>query len=303
MSPGSGPAPSPPEGAKGRQAIDKNNPMMPIAWTWRRDVGAKGRVFTSTIGGAMAGKDDWANEGMRRMFVNACYWTLGMEDQIPAKADVTPVLQPNPFRRGVKPQEALQKGLTQLEGKKRTILFYGNSMIERLLEHGEMEARLQIALPEEKLKIRSLAWTGDEVGNRLRLEGYAKHMKNLLAEWPANTIVLGYGMNEAFAGEAGLSEFREHYVAHLKQLSGPASRSTASCCCPRPQRREPTREIYSKAIAELAAEHNANFIDLHTLTKNKADELTDVQGIHLNDKGNSLVGRKLAEELLDFARS
>ena len=49
------------------------------------------------------------------------------------------------------------------------LLFYGNSMIERLLEHGGMEARLQIATSGKDLKIRSLAWTGDEVGNRLRL--------------------------------------------------------------------------------------------------------------------------------------
>ena len=72
------------------------------------------------------------------------------------------------------------------------VLFYGNSMVERLLEHGELEARLQIAKPSSGLKIRSFAWTGDEVGNRLRLEGYAKHMKNLIAEWPARTLVLGY---------------------------------------------------------------------------------------------------------------
>ena len=52
-----------------------------------------------------------------------------------------------------------------------SLLFYGNSMIERLLEHGGMEARLQIATSGKELKIRSLAWTGDEVGNRLRLEG------------------------------------------------------------------------------------------------------------------------------------
>ncbi|MDG1354967.1 MAG: hypothetical protein P8P90_01860, partial [Opitutales bacterium] len=64
-------------------------------------------------------------------------------------------------------------------GESPALLFYGNSMVERLLEHGGMEARLQIATSGKGLKIRSLAWTGDEVGNRLRLEGYPKHMKNL----------------------------------------------------------------------------------------------------------------------------
>ena len=115
----------------GPVAGKKNNPMMPIAWTWNRDVGAKGRVFTSTIGGSMAGKDDWANEAMRRMFVNACYWAVELEHKIPAKADVSPILQPNPFRRGVKPTEALKQAL-RLEEKKRTILFYGNSMVEHV---------------------------------------------------------------------------------------------------------------------------------------------------------------------------
>lgn len=283
MAPDSGPA-----------ASKKNNPMMPITWTYRRDVGAKGRVFTSTIGGAMAGKDDWANEGMRRMFVNACYWTLGLEEQIPAKSHVTPILQPNPFKRGVKPEEALQTGLTQLDKKNSTILFYGNSMIERILEQGMMEARLQIALPDAKLKIRSLAWTGDEVGNRLRLEGYAKHMKNLLNEWPANTIVLGYGMNEAFGGEAGLGAFREQYTAHLKQLSNIHPGANFVLLSPISSEKVNT-EIYSKAISDLAADNGATFIDLQTLTKQSG--LTS-NGIHLNAYGTGIVAKKLAEELL-----
>ena len=100
-----------------------------------------------------------------------------------------------------------------------TLLFYGNSMVERLLEHGEMEARMQIAMPNQGLKIRSLAWTGDEVGNRLRLEGYPKHMKNLIQKWPADFIVLGYGMNEAFSGSEGLAAFKQSYRTCLLYTS------------------------------------------------------------------------------------
>ena len=65
-----------------------------------------------------------------------------------------------------------------------TVLFYGGSLVERLLEQGELEARVQLAHPEKNLHFRSLAWTGDEVANRLRAEGYAAHMKELLAAWP-----------------------------------------------------------------------------------------------------------------------
>ena len=58
-----------------------------------------------------------------------------------------------------------------------TVLFYGNSMVERWCEQGELEALVQLAHPELKLHFRSLAWTGDEVGYRLRPEGYEEHMK------------------------------------------------------------------------------------------------------------------------------
>jgi len=62
-----------------------------------------------------------------------------------------------------------------------TILFYGNSMVERLLEHGELEAWLQLAHPGKNLIVRHVSWPGDEVGYQLRPDGYAEHLKMLLA--------------------------------------------------------------------------------------------------------------------------
>ncbi len=81
----------------------QNHPMLPVAWvkTYR---GA--RVFTTTMGASQ----DLLSEGLRRLLVNACYWTLGMEDRIPSKTDVRLVgdYRPLPFgfgayRKGVKP--------------------------------------------------------------------------------------------------------------------------------------------------------------------------------------------------------
>lgn len=194
----------------------------------------------------------------------------------------------------------------EAEDRDATILFYGNSMVERLLEQGEIEARLQIAMPDAGLKIRSLAWTGDEVGNRLRLEGYAKHLKNLIEEWPANTVVLGYGLNESFAGDAGIEDFRKQYTAHLAQLSrvhpgarlillSPIAVEGASAA------RQAEVELYSQTIAELAQDHEAEFVDLFNLTKSgyaKSEVPLTNNGIHLNAEGNRLVARALAEELL-----
>ena len=188
----------------------------------------------------------------------------------------------------------------------RTILFYGNSMVERFLEQGELEARLQLANPALGLKVRSLAWTGDEVGHRLRLEGYAKHMKNLLTAWPASTIVLGYGLNESFAGEKGLPAFRAQYKAHLDQLKhqhpearfiflSPIAIEGASADAQR------NVALYSQTIAELATEHDATFVDLFTESQqaySHYEPLLTTNGIHLNQTGNSLLAPAIADAIV-----
>jgi type 1 glutamine amidotransferase len=87
-----------------------NDPMMPIAWTksYEGKGGRQGRVFTSTIGAA----NDLVAEGTRRLLVNACYWSVGLEDQIAEKSKVELVGNYQPsnfafkgFKRGVKPEE------------------------------------------------------------------------------------------------------------------------------------------------------------------------------------------------------
>lgn len=59
----------------------KNNPMMPIAWARRYEIpgGVPGRSFCSTIGASV----DLTNEAVRRLLVNAVYWCLHMEEEIP----------------------------------------------------------------------------------------------------------------------------------------------------------------------------------------------------------------------------
>jgi len=82
----------------------QNDPMMPVAWT-RSYTGTEGktaRVFTTTMGAAQ----DFASEGVRRLLVNASYWALGMEEQIPEQSDVAIVgaFEPSSFRNnGFKP--------------------------------------------------------------------------------------------------------------------------------------------------------------------------------------------------------
>jgi type 1 glutamine amidotransferase len=92
----------------------KNDPMMPIAWvkTYAGKDGRTGRVFTTTMGASQ----DLESAGLRRLLVNACYWSLGLEDKIPGKSKVDLVGEyktlpfgNNGFVKGVKPSDLVLK--------------------------------------------------------------------------------------------------------------------------------------------------------------------------------------------------
>lgn len=105
MEPTDPPAPAA-EDPKTHKTVDKNDPMMPVAWvrTYAGPSGKNSKVFTTTMGGSMAGKADWENEALRRLLVNAAYWCVGLEDKIPDKANVDFVgSADSPYKRGVKP--------------------------------------------------------------------------------------------------------------------------------------------------------------------------------------------------------
>ena len=86
----------------------KNMPMQPVVWVrnHKNESGTTNKVIVTTMGAAT----DLQNEGLRRVLVNAAYWTLGIS--VPDKADVRYVGEFKPsmygfdgFRKGVKPVE------------------------------------------------------------------------------------------------------------------------------------------------------------------------------------------------------
>jgi len=91
-----------------KQIQDINTPAMPIVWTrmHRNANGTVNRTLTSTIGSAT----DFADEGVRRLIVNAVYWGLTLN--VPANADVRVVDPYEPsfygfdaFRKGLRPAD------------------------------------------------------------------------------------------------------------------------------------------------------------------------------------------------------
>ena len=83
---------------------------LPVAWTktYTGDLGKTCKVFTTTMGHG----GDFKDEDFRRLLVNACYWGLGMEAGIPAKAKVDMIgeYDPRPIgfgghQKGLKPSD------------------------------------------------------------------------------------------------------------------------------------------------------------------------------------------------------
>jgi type 1 glutamine amidotransferase len=79
-------------------APDTSKRMMPIAWvkTYK-----SARVFDTTMGHA----GDFQNEGFRRLMVNACYWTAGLEKKISEKSSVALVGIYSPNEIGLNKQK------------------------------------------------------------------------------------------------------------------------------------------------------------------------------------------------------
>lgn len=61
-------------------------PVVPVAWrrTYTGETGNDSRVFATTLGASV----DFESEGVRRMLVNAVYWGLEMEEEIPDQPEV-----------------------------------------------------------------------------------------------------------------------------------------------------------------------------------------------------------------------
>ena len=87
-----------------------DTPTMPLAWTksYTGEQGITSRVFCTTMGASV----DLESAGLRRLLVNACYWCIGLENEITDKSEVDYVDEYNPtffgfgtFKRGMRPSD------------------------------------------------------------------------------------------------------------------------------------------------------------------------------------------------------
>ena len=189
------------------------------------------------------------------------------------------------------------------------IVFLGNTLVERAQVHGHIEAMLITANPGRKLTFRNLGWSADNVFGHSRAvfdaapRGFGK-LRKQVADTKPTVLVIGYGSNAAYEGEAGLSAFIAGYNRLLDALAETGARMALVSPIhlekkkpplPDPSSQNENLALYSAAISKLAAERKLFFVDLFKRLRagSKGEQLTS-NGIHLNALGYLMAGRLMS---------
>jgi lysophospholipase L1-like esterase len=181
------------------------------------------------------------------------------------------------------------------------VVLLGNALIEREQRYGYWETALTSRYPDRSIVFRNLGWSGDTVFGEARAgfgsvaEGF-QHLKEEVTAARPTVIIVGYGLNESFAGEAGLSHFRDGLGTLLDALSGTKAR-VVLLAPPRMEDRgrplpDPTAanrnvRLYADAIGDTAGKRGLPLVDLYGLigeVSSPAAPLTD-DGLHLTAWG------------------
>jgi glucose/arabinose dehydrogenase/lysophospholipase L1-like esterase len=206
------------------------------------------------------------------------------------------------------------------------ICIIGNTLGERMQYDGWLETVIQARFPKHELVFRNLAFSGDEVATRLRsknfgtpdewLSGLAApiggHEDNRFAgtNTQADVIFAFFGYNESYAGKAGLEQFKKQLVDWLththaqkyNRKSAPrvvlfspiGHEDLGNPDLPDGKENNQRIELYTKAMAEVAAANNATFVDLYTPSMKLYADIKaplTINGVHLNAEG----GRQIAQ--------
>jgi len=173
------------------------------------------------------------------------------------------------------------------------VALLGGAFIERLQTHGYLETAITAGLPEKDLTFRNLGWSGDTVWGDSRgvfgsrADGFKRLVKGVTETKPT-LLVICYGENEAYSGDAGLADFRRGLNALLDALKptnarvlllGPKKHENLGPPLPDPVHYNADLRKYTQVIAAVAHERGHAIIDLYDLPGR-----TD-NGLHLTEAG------------------
>jgi lysophospholipase L1-like esterase len=156
------------------------------------------------------------------------------------------------------------------------VVLIGSTLIEREQETGYWETALTSRFPKSNVTFRNLGWSGDTVfcDARAMFESPAvglQHLKEDLARLKPTVILVGYGMNESFEGEAGLPRFQKGLATLLDMLEStkarivilsPPPQEDIGWRLPDPAKHNRDLEIYANGLRLEAKERGHLFVDL-----------------------------------------
>lgn len=156
------------------------------------------------------------------------------------------------------------------------IVYLGNTFAERDANYGYLETLLTIQHPDISFTFRNLGWSGDTVWGDARArfgtraDGF-KHLKEHVLALKPTVILVAYGMNESFAGEAGLKEFEAGLNTLLDTLAetkakivliSPIPHENLGPPLPDPAKHNADLKLYRDVMATVAGSRKLLFVDL-----------------------------------------
>ncbi|MDO8544234.1 MAG: GDSL-type esterase/lipase family protein [Opitutaceae bacterium] len=222
------------------------------------------------------------------------FWKFGIYgDKAPQPKTTTPVVTQLPL--------ALRPG--------DRVVFIGNTLFDRGADYPHFEASLQVANPELKLVVRTLAWSADEVDLMPRPANFGDLHQHLAVQ-KADVIFAAFGFNESFGGIERLPDFRRRLATFLGGLktraynghTGPRIVLVSPIAnenvkgVPAADMNNARLRAYTEAMAEVAAEQKVGFANVFEATKAALDDpKTDLtfNGVHLEDTGYAMFADRL----------
>jgi lysophospholipase L1-like esterase len=177
------------------------------------------------------------------------------------------------------------------------VALVGGTLVEREQQTGTWETLVTLRTPAKNVTFRNLGWSGDTVFGDARAgfgsqpDGFRKLVEQVKAVKPT-VLVLAYGTNEAFAGSAGLSRFKQGLAALLDALAplkcrtvlaAPPPMEAAGKPLPNPATYNAALPAYRDAIRDTAVSRRHAFIDFGELFR-PTPGLTD-NGLHPTPAG------------------
>jgi len=184
------------------------------------------------------------------------------------------------------------------------VMLVGNTLAERQQLFNHFETSLLTRFPELELTIRNLGWSADTPALQPRPLNFGDTATHLTAQ-RADVILAFFGLNESFAGEAGVAAFERdleawvtlHRAARYNGTSPPRIVLVSPIAQERLKRlvhvdvEARNRELarYTDAMRRLAARLQVPFVDVFTPMRTAmaaSPEPLTINGIHLNETGD-----------------